>query len=59
MSRTEWQWERFYGRGNYDVEFSQIPGVGNVGIRERAKKDARGGRTCISKGMEVTKFKMC
>lgn len=36
-----------------------MPGIGNVGIRERAKKGARGGRTCISKGMEVTKFKMC
>lgn len=32
-----------------------MPGIGNVGIRERAKKGARGGRTCISKGMEVTK----
>lgn len=28
-----------------------MPGVGNVDIRERAKKDARGGRTCTSKGM--------
>ena len=27
-----------------------MPGIGNVGIRERAKKGARGGRTCISKG---------
>lgn len=28
-----------------------MPGIGNVDIRERAKKDARGGRTYTSKDM--------